>query len=115
MLSGYHPDHYWDADKFRRSYEAQLSIVKEAPADMETSHPRNLSGSGSGKNQEKAVTPPPPERRSNGENSSSQRPQSTAADKRAQSMTLPELQQMIQEQALEIERLKKVVDEKKAL
>ena len=115
MLSGYHPDHYWDADKFRRSYEAQLSMVKEAPADMETSQPRNLSSSGSGTNQEKAVTPPPPERRSNGGDSSSQRPQSTTADKRAQSMTLPELQQMIQEQALEIERLKKAVDEKKAL
>jgi hypothetical protein len=30
-------------------------------------------------------------------------------------MSLPELQQMIQEQALEIERLKKAVGEKKAL
>ena len=115
MYSGYHPDHYWDADKFRRSYEAQLSMVKEAPADMETSHPRNLSGADSGKNQEKAVTPPPPEQRNNGGDSSSQRPQSVAADKSAQSLSLPELQQMIQEQALEIERLKKAVDEKKAL
>eukprot|EP00563_Minutocellus_polymorphus_P008364 CAMPEP_0181026208 /NCGR_PEP_ID=MMETSP1070-20121207/3514_1 /TAXON_ID=265543 /ORGANISM="Minutocellus polymorphus, Strain NH13" /LENGTH=692 /DNA_ID=CAMNT_0023103379 /DNA_START=331 /DNA_END=2412 /DNA_ORIENTATION=+ len=117
ILSGYHPDHYWDAEKFRRSYESQLSMVKEAPADMETNYPRNLSGAGSGTDQEKAVTPPPPVRRSNGGDSAIQRPQSTAADKKAQStsMSLPELQQMIQEQALEIEHLKRAMGEKKAL
>lgn len=116
ILSGYHPDHYWNADKFRRSYEAQLSMVKEVPAEMERSCARNLSGANSGKDQEKVVTPPPPARRSNDGDSANQRPQSTNADKKAQtSMSLPELQQMIQEQALEIERLKKAMGEKKAL
>ena len=100
MYSGYHPDHYWNADKFRRSYEAQLSMVKEMPTDMETSaknvHARD--------DKEKVASPKP----DNG--SVKDRPQSLPSEK-APDMSLSDMQEMMQKQALEIERLKKAMEE----
>jgi len=100
MYSGYHPDHYWDADKFRRSYEAQLSRVKEMPADFETSAKDMDARDG----KEEVIFP-------KSDNSAvKDRPQSLPSDK-APDMSLSDMQEMMKKQALEIERLKKAMEE----
>ena len=85
MYSGYHPDHFWDADKIRRSWNS--GTLEQSGSSMGT------------------VVEEAPEDRADGRAP----PQAAAA---IDSKTSTDLLDMIQEQAKEIERLRKMVEKK---